>query len=151
MRTLRSSRALGREGGDRVHVSSFTPYDLIVYDTYIYLQVLGRNLESLVNRAQELRREWGDEFVSIEHMLLALVEDARFGAGLMKGEGLDRAKIEQAIKDVRGSNKVRFFHGTALASYNNSARRLHFFTYCTSLSFNFAFDYLYIACYEYYK
>ena len=48
----------------------------------------------------------GDEFVSIEHMLIAVAEDARFGQGLLRGEGLDRAKLEAATREIRGSNKV---------------------------------------------
>ncbi|GFR51535.1 hypothetical protein Agub_g13952, partial [Astrephomene gubernaculifera] len=69
-------------------------------------QVLGRNLESLVNRSMELQGRWGDQFVSVEHLLLALADDPRVGEALLKAEGLTRDKLEQAIKDVRGSNRV---------------------------------------------
>ncbi|GIL72045.1 hypothetical protein Vretimale_553 [Volvox reticuliferus] len=69
-------------------------------------QVLGRNLEALVNRAMELQSKWGDQFVSIEHLVMAMAEDSRFGEALYKAEKLTKDKIEQAVKDVRGSNKV---------------------------------------------
>jgi ATP-dependent Clp protease ATP-binding subunit ClpB len=51
-------------------------------------QVLGRQLEALVDRARNLRLSWGDEFVSGEHILLAYVDDARFGSGLMRAFSL---------------------------------------------------------------
>ncbi|EFJ52304.1 hypothetical protein VOLCADRAFT_79066 [Volvox carteri f. nagariensis] len=69
-------------------------------------QVLGRNLEGLVNRAMELQKKWGDQFVSIEHMVMAMADDGRFGEGMFKAEGLSKDKIEQAVKDIRGSSKV---------------------------------------------
>jgi ATP-dependent Clp protease ATP-binding subunit ClpB len=69
-------------------------------------QVLGRNLESAVNRAMDLRQKLGDKFVSVEHLLLALADDARFAEPLLKQEGLTKQKLEQAVNEVRGSNKV---------------------------------------------
>ena len=70
--------------------------------------MLGRNLEALVTRAQEVKAEWRDEFVSIEHLLLAFVDDTKFGqeAIFNKSSDLDRAKLEAAVKDIRGTNRV---------------------------------------------
>jgi hypothetical protein len=47
-----------------------------------------------------------DQFVSVEHLVLAMVEDSRFGEALLRGEGLSRDKLKDAIKEIRGSNKV---------------------------------------------
>lgn len=69
-------------------------------------QVLGRNLEALVTRAQDIKADWKDEFVSVEHMLLAFLDDAKFGTNLLKGATLDKAKLEAAVKEIRGSNRV---------------------------------------------
>lgn len=71
-------------------------------------QVLGRNLEALVTRAQEIKADWKDEFVSVEHMLLAFVDDTKFGKDVIfnKSSDLDRAKLEAAVKDIRGTNRV---------------------------------------------
>mmetsp|Transcript_29892 Transcript_29892/g.66115 ORF Transcript_29892/g.66115 Transcript_29892/m.66115 type:complete len:1085 (+) Transcript_29892:60-3314(+) len=69
-------------------------------------QVLGRNLEGVVNRSMDLKAKWGDQFVSIEHLVLSIAEDARFGESLYKAEGLTKDKLEQAVKDIRGTNKV---------------------------------------------
>ena len=69
-------------------------------------QVLGRNLEALVTRAQELKTEWKDKYVSVEHLVLGFLEDMRFGHKLLQGEQLDAKKLEKAIKEIRGSNRV---------------------------------------------
>jgi ATP-dependent Clp protease ATP-binding subunit ClpB len=69
-------------------------------------QVLGRNLEGAVNRAMDLRDKMGDKFVSVEHLVLALSDDSRFAEPLFKQENLTKARLEQAVTDVRGSNKV---------------------------------------------
>eukprot|EP00967_Tisochrysis_lutea_P111118 scaffold174465_cov20-Tisochrysis_lutea.AAC.1 len=63
------------------------------------VQVLGRNLEGVVNRAMELKDKWGDQYVSVEHLVLALADDPRFGATLFKNEGLTNKKLEE----VRGT------------------------------------------------
>ena len=68
--------------------------------------MLGRNLEALVTRAQDIKADWKDDFVSVEHMVLAFVDDTKFGAKLLKDANLDKAKLEAAIKEIRGNNKV---------------------------------------------
>ncbi len=43
----------------------------------------------------ELQSKWGDEFVSVEHLVLALAEDTRVGEALFRAEGLTKDKLEQ--------------------------------------------------------
>lgn len=69
-------------------------------------QVLGRNLESLVDNARLRAKAMEDEFISVEHLLLAFLDDTRFGTSLLSKAGITRAKLEDAVKQVRGSNKV---------------------------------------------
>jgi len=69
-------------------------------------QVLGRGLEALLADAQRLVGEWGDSFVSVEHLLLALARDSRYGRGLLEGFGINHAKIAAAAREVRGSQRV---------------------------------------------
>ena len=66
----------------------------------MYEQVLGRNLEGVVNSATELKKKWSDQFCSVEHLVQALAADVRFGEALFKHEGLTKAKLEEAIKEV---------------------------------------------------
>ena len=72
----------------------------------VTLQVLGRNLEAMVTRAQAIKEQWKDKFVSVEHLVLAYLDDARFGQRILKEEGLDYDRLASAIKDIRGSNAV---------------------------------------------
>lgn len=48
-----------------------------------------------MNRSMELQSKWGDQFVSIEHLVIALADDPRFGEQLLKSEGLSKDKLEQ--------------------------------------------------------
>lgn len=61
---------------------------------------MGRNLEGVVNSAMDLKKKFGDQFCSVEHLVLALCSDVRFGEALFKQEGLTKAKLEEAIKEV---------------------------------------------------
>ena len=67
---------------------------------------LGRSLDTLLDRAESYRKEFEDEFISIEHLLLAYAKDDRFGKSLLQEFGLDEAKLKNTIKQVRGNQKV---------------------------------------------
>ncbi|HAZ47146.1 MAG TPA: ATP-dependent chaperone ClpB [Cyanobacteria bacterium UBA11369] len=67
---------------------------------------LGRSLDVMLDRAEALRETWGDGYISVEHMLLALAEDDRMGRRLLRGFDVDAQKLEATIKAVRGSQKV---------------------------------------------
>ena len=67
---------------------------------------LGKGLQTLLQRADALKQELEDSFISVEHLLLALVIDDRCGRQLLQAAGLDEAKLREAIKAVRGSQRV---------------------------------------------
>jgi len=67
---------------------------------------LGRSLDTLLDRAEAYRQEFQDEYISIEHLLLAYAKDDRFGKGLFQEFGLNEAKLKNTIKQIRGSQKV---------------------------------------------
>ena len=67
---------------------------------------LGRNLDVLLDRAEEARIKFQDEFISVEHMLMGFVVDPRLGMRLMRTYELDLKKLEAIVKEVRGSQKV---------------------------------------------
>jgi ATP-dependent Clp protease ATP-binding subunit ClpB len=67
---------------------------------------LGRNLDMMLDRAEEARVRMKDSFISVEHMLLAFAEDDRIGRKMLKAFNLDSSKLEATIKTVRGSQKV---------------------------------------------
>ena len=67
---------------------------------------LGRSLDTLLDRAEIYRKDYGDEFISIEHLILGYVKDDRFGKNLLQEFKLDEAKLKDIITQVRGNNKV---------------------------------------------
>ena len=67
---------------------------------------LGRYLDTLLDRSELARNNWQDDFISIEHFLIGFANDPRLGMKLFRGFNLDTTKLETAIKEVRGSQKV---------------------------------------------
>jgi ATP-dependent Clp protease ATP-binding subunit ClpB len=65
---------------------------------------LGNSLDKLLDRADGYRKDFGDEFISIEHLLLAYAKDNRFGQGLFREFGLDENTLRSIIK--AGNQKV---------------------------------------------
>jgi ATP-dependent Clp protease ATP-binding subunit ClpB len=67
---------------------------------------LSRTLDVMLDQAEEARIRMNDGYISIEHLLLAFVEDDRIGRKICKAIDLETSKLEAAIKAVRGSQKV---------------------------------------------
>ena len=67
---------------------------------------LGKGLSDLLDRADTLKQSYGDSFLSIEHLLLALTEDPRCGKRLLSQAGTDATSLKTAIDAVRGSQTV---------------------------------------------
>ncbi len=66
-----------------------------------------RELGQVLDEAEKEARELGDQFVSSEHLLLALHSKAASTAGpLLKGLGSTRDGLLQAIRDMRGPHRV---------------------------------------------
>lgn len=67
---------------------------------------LGKSLDTLLDRADTYKKDYGDDFISIEHLILAYANDARFGKGLFQELGITEAQLKQAIQSIRGTQKV---------------------------------------------
>lgn len=48
----------------------------------------------------------GDDFVSVEHLVLAFPSDARFGKRLFTNLNLTEKSLKDAVEAVRGNQKV---------------------------------------------
>jgi len=75
----------------------------------VYGQVetyLSQNLRSMLDRAFEEADQLGDAYVSTEHLLLAIIEQKDDTAAVLTDAGIDRQRIAEALKDVRGSHRV---------------------------------------------
>ncbi|MCR5183602.1 MAG: ATP-dependent chaperone ClpB [Opitutales bacterium] len=59
----------------------------------------------LIADAQEVARRFGDEYVSTEHLFLAMFKNGTVAA-LFKRFGLDESKMQTALKELRGNQRV---------------------------------------------
>jgi ATP-dependent Clp protease ATP-binding subunit ClpB len=64
-------------------------------------------LEKVLDRAEEIAREFRDDYVALEHLLLALMRDGRSkSASVLKKHGVSETSLLAALKEVRGSSRV---------------------------------------------
>ncbi|MCL2934321.1 MAG: ATP-dependent chaperone ClpB, partial [Trichodesmium sp. MAG_R03] len=71
---------------------------------------LGRSLDALLDNAEKYRQEYTDEYISIEHLILAYLKDDHFGKNLYKEFKLDEVKLKKTISQIRGNQKVTDKH-----------------------------------------
>lgn len=67
---------------------------------------VGKGINHLLDQAEQHKEAFGDSFISIEHLLLALAKDNRCGRQLLSQAGVDAGKLKVAIDAVRGNQKV---------------------------------------------
>ncbi|HEX7125561.1 MAG TPA: Clp protease N-terminal domain-containing protein, partial [Thermodesulfobacteriota bacterium] len=65
-------------------------------------QRLKRMLDEAVRQAQSLK----DEYVSTEHLLIPMVDDTGAAGRLLRAAGVTRDRLFQAMREVRGSQRV---------------------------------------------
>ncbi|KAJ4815395.1 hypothetical protein LUZ62_027961 [Rhynchospora pubera] len=68
--------------------------------------MLGRDLEALIQRARDYKKEYGDAFVSVEHLVLGFADDKRFGRQLFKDFQITVKTLKSAIESIRGRQNV---------------------------------------------
>jgi ATP-dependent Clp protease ATP-binding subunit ClpB len=66
----------------------------------------GRSADGLLDRAEKFKEQYGDDFISVEHILLAYAQDSRFGRGLLAEFQVDEAKLKSTVDQIRGTQKV---------------------------------------------
>ena len=67
---------------------------------------LGKGLNTVLDQAQELKQSYGDSYIAIEHLLLALAIDDRCGKQLLSQAGTNTNKLKEAVQAIRGSQNV---------------------------------------------
>ncbi|CAA7031312.1 unnamed protein product [Microthlaspi erraticum] len=68
--------------------------------------MLGRDLEGLFQRARQYKKDLGDSYVSVEHLVLAFADDKRFGKQLFKDFQISEKSLKSAIESIRGKQSV---------------------------------------------
>ncbi|MEQ9671876.1 ATP-dependent chaperone ClpB [Coleofasciculus sp. G2-EDA-02] len=67
---------------------------------------MGRSLDTLLDRADGYRKEFNDDYISVEHLMLAYVKDDRFGKSLFQEFKLDEQRLRTTITQIRGNQTV---------------------------------------------
>src|SRR6188768_185417 len=75
------------------HVSGQQPY-------------LSSASNAILQQAEKELKEFKDEFIAVEHLLLAILSSKDKASALLKDAGVDRAGLIKAIKELRGGSKV---------------------------------------------
>jgi ATP-dependent Clp protease ATP-binding subunit ClpB len=89
------------------HVSGQQPY-------------LSSATNGILQQAEKEIREFKDEYIAVEHLILALLASKDKVASIMKDAGIDRSTLIKAIKELRGGSKVT--DQNAEAKYKSLAR-----------------------------
>ncbi|MEO6315353.1 MAG: ATP-dependent chaperone ClpB [Chitinophagaceae bacterium] len=69
-------------------------------------QAMGREANNVLLRAANTLKQFGDEFVSVEHLLLAIINGSDSTAKLLKDTGLTEKGLVTAIKDLRKGDTI---------------------------------------------
>jgi ATP-dependent Clp protease ATP-binding subunit ClpB len=67
---------------------------------------LSGRLNRLITQAQSEAKQFKDEFVSVEHLLLAIIADGGIAGRLFKEAGVTRERLMSALQEVRGNQRV---------------------------------------------
>ena len=67
---------------------------------------LSRESNQVLTKAEEIAGKNGDEFVSIEPLLVAILEVKSSASDILKSNGVTKAELEKAITELRNGQKV---------------------------------------------
>jgi ATP-dependent Clp protease ATP-binding subunit ClpB len=69
-------------------------------------QYLSNASKSVMDTAMKKASDMGDEYISSEHLLLAILKSGGEEAKLLKSYGVTETQVNEIVKDVRGNQKV---------------------------------------------
>ena len=67
---------------------------------------MGRSMSDCLSKAGQLRRDFGDQFISVEHLLLASADTDGITKNVFRDIGMSTTQLKEAIMAIRGNNKV---------------------------------------------
>ena len=68
---------------------------------------LSNEANQVLVKAQDISKQWGDQFVSVEPVLLALLEVNSTASRMMKDAGMNAKDMEKAIQELRQGQRVQ--------------------------------------------
>jgi ATP-dependent Clp protease ATP-binding subunit ClpB len=67
---------------------------------------ISSRLNRLLGQAEDEAKKLKDEYISVEHLLLAMLDDSGAAGRILKEFGLNRARLTSALQQVRGHQRV---------------------------------------------
>ena len=67
---------------------------------------LSQQSSQVLQKAEDLAQKGGDEYVSVEHLLMAIAEVDCTASKILKDMGLTKDDLKQAVNELRGGQKV---------------------------------------------
>ncbi len=71
-----------------------------------FAELISKELNTIVLKAGSFLKEFGDEFISLEHLLLAIVNGNDATANILKDAGLTQKNLKKAIADSRKGSTI---------------------------------------------
>ena len=62
---------------------------------------LSREANTMLNEATNIAKKWNDEYVSLEHLILAIFKSNSKIAQALKNQGVSEKELEKAIQELR--------------------------------------------------
>jgi len=69
-------------------------------------KMMGRTMMDCLGKAGNLKKEFGDQFVSVEHLFLAAADTDGFSKTVFRDAGSGFQQLKEAVMAIRGNNKV---------------------------------------------
>jgi len=69
-------------------------------------QYLSQSSHQIISKAQDMLKEFNDEFVSIEHLLLAVIDTKDQVSSMLKDSGISKSGLKKAITELRKGERV---------------------------------------------
>lgn len=66
-----------------------------------------RESNKVITQAEDIAKQYGDDFVSIEPLILAILDGNNHVASILKANGANKQELEKAIKELRQGSNVK--------------------------------------------
>ncbi len=74
--------------------------------TFMGMVAPSREFDALMNNAEKIADKLGDNYITTEHLLIALAEDKGSAGRILNDAGVNRKNIEEAYEELRGDTRV---------------------------------------------
>lgn len=71
-----------------------------------YAGTMASRFQKLLSDSLQLAEKMGDDFVSTDHLLLAIADEAGFSGRTLRQAGVTKQALQSAVEDLRGGRKV---------------------------------------------